>query len=73
MPKNRKRHNRKGAKSISIRTKFKIGGRKSGVSALQLSDAELEAKLETVRKKDRNKLRRVWEARRSAMSEETAL
>jgi hypothetical protein len=71
MPKNRKRNSQKGAKSISIRTKFKIGGRKSGISAIQMSDEELAAKLKTVRKRDRNKLRRVWEARRSAMSEET--
>ena len=63
MPKNRRRNNQKGAKSTSIRTKFKIGGRKSGVGAKQLSDEELQRKLSTVRKKDRNKLRRILEHR----------
>jgi hypothetical protein len=63
MPKNRRRNNQKGAKSISIRTKFKLGGRKSGIGAKQLSDDELQRKLNTVRKKDRNKLRRILEHR----------
>jgi hypothetical protein len=56
MPKNRKRSPHKGAKSIAIRTKFKIGGRKSGIAANELSNDEVKAKLESVRKKDRNKL-----------------
>ena len=63
MPKNRKRNNSKGAKSLSIRTKFKIGGRKSGRGALQMSDAELEKALEHCRKRDRNKLMLAWRAR----------
>ena len=63
MPKNRKRNNKPGGKSVAIRTKNKIGGRKSGTAAEQLSNNELEQKLKTVRKRDRNKLRRVWENR----------
>ena len=63
MPKNRRRNNRKGAKSISIRTKHKIGGRKSSVGTNAMSDAELIAKLKTCRKRDRNKLRRAWASR----------
>lgn len=65
MPKNRKRNTQKGAKSISIRTKNKIGGRKSGVGTNTMTNAELESKLETCRKRDRNKLRRAWEERTS--------
>ena len=59
MPKNRRRHNRKGAKSLSIRTKFKIGGRKGNRGAEQMSNNELQEKLSQVRKKDRNKLRQI--------------
>lgn len=63
MPKNRRRNNQKGAKSISIRTKFKIGGRKSAKGAKQMSDSELESELERCRKRDRNKLILAWRAR----------
>ena len=66
MPKNRRRNVEKGAKSIAIRTKHKIGGRKSGTGTGTMTDAELETKLETCRKRDGNKLRRAWEARRKA-------
>lgn len=59
MPKHRQRQNRSGAKSIGIRTKHKLGGRKSGTGALTLSNIELESKLTSVRKRDRNKLRQV--------------
>ena len=62
MPKNRRRNTEKGAKSISIRTKNKIGGRKSGKSAGQMStDAILF--MQNVRKRDRNKLRRALAGR----------
>ena len=55
MPKNRKRVVQSGAKSIAIRTKFKIGGRKSGQGVKQMSmDALLMGK---ARHRDRNKLR----------------
>ena len=60
MPKNRKRANRKGAKSISIRTKHKIGGRKAGIGASTLTENELAKRLRTCRKRDKNKLRRAW-------------
>ena len=60
MPKNRQRAIRKGAKSLSIRTKFKIGGRKSNKGALQMSENELAKALKTCRKRDRNKLTRAW-------------
>lgn len=60
MPKNRKRV--RGAKSIGIRTKHKIGGRSSGRGAKQMSLTELERAMRSCRKKDRNKLRRAWEA-----------
>lgn len=52
MPKNRKRNPQKGAKSISIRTKFKIGGRKSSQSVKQMSDSDLVAKTRTARPRD---------------------
>lgn len=64
MPKYRRRSNRTGAKSQSLHISFKIGGRKSGTSAHRLSNDELERKLTTVRKRDRNKLRRIWELRK---------
>ena len=63
MPKNRKRVIQTGAKSIAIRTKHKIGGRKSGQGTNSMSKTELESKLATVRKRDRNKLRRAIEGR----------
>ncbi len=63
MPQNRKRSIVKGAKSMGIRTKNKIGGRKSGMGAKQISSSEIEKMLGTVRKRDRNKLRRVLENR----------
>lgn len=63
MPKNRKRSNEKGAKSIAIRTKHKIGGRKSSLGTSKMSNTELESKLENCRKRDRNKLRRALDNR----------
>jgi len=60
MPKNRKRV--RGAKSLSIRTKNKIGGRRSGRGAGQMSLTELERAMRSCRKRDHNKLRRAWEA-----------
>lgn len=62
MPKNRKRLQQPGAKSVSIRTKHKIGGRKSGTGAKQMSDEDLLKALGNCRKRDRNKLRRAFEA-----------
>jgi hypothetical protein len=63
MPKNRRRNTEKGAKSIAVRTKHKIGGRKSGMGTNLMSTDELDAKLFTCRKRDRNKLRRAFAAR----------
>ena len=63
MPKNRKRTPVPGAKSLSIRTKHKIGSRKSGRGCNQMSTKELHEILPTVAKRDRNMLRRMLEAR----------
>ena len=59
MPKNRKRVIQKGAKSLAIRTKHKIGGRKSGKGVNQMSASEIAKALASGRKRDRNKLMRV--------------
>jgi hypothetical protein len=56
MPKNRKRVMQKGAKSESIRTKHKIGGRKSSKGVKQMSLADMEAIAATCRPRDRFKL-----------------
>jgi hypothetical protein len=58
MPKNRKRVMQKGAKSESIRTKHKIGGRKSSKGVKQLSLSEMQRLVETCRPRDRFKLTR---------------
>ena len=52
MPKNRKRAIQKGAKSIAIRTKHKIGGRKSNKGLKQTSTRELLDMLDRCRKRD---------------------
>jgi len=62
MPKNRRRRVLAGAKSIAIRTKNKIGGRKSGRGTGQMSTDDIVF-LKNFRKRDRNKLRRALEAR----------
>lgn len=56
MPKNRKRNSAKGAKSLSIRTKFKIGGRKGSKGVKQIATSELNRLLATCRPKDRHKV-----------------
>lgn len=56
MPKNRKRVLQKGAKSESVRTKFKVGGRKSGRGVNQMSRVAIIAALRTARSRDHNKL-----------------
>lgn len=63
MPKNRKRVPQPGGKSLSIRTKAKIGGRKSSTGAFQLSTVEIEGMMLKVRKRDRNKLLQQLKAR----------
>lgn len=56
MPKNRKRVIQSGAKSIAVRTKFKIGGRKSNKGVKQMSNTELRTSLKTCRPRDRHKI-----------------
>ena len=56
MPKNRKRVIQPGAKSESVRTKHKIGGRKSSRGVKQMSFADLEKLAKTCRPRDRFKL-----------------
>ena len=56
MPKNRKRVIQKGAKSVSIRTKHKIGGRKSGNGVKQMSTKDLTDMLPRLRKRDYRKV-----------------
>ena len=63
MPKSRKRVNQPGAKSEAIRTKNKIGGRKSSRGTSTMSDDAILKALLSCRKRDRNKLRRAFEAR----------
>lgn len=63
MPKNRKRVVQPGAKSLAIRTKFKLGGRKASRGAKQIGLKELGEMLTTVAKRDRNMLRRIIEVR----------
>lgn len=64
MPKNRRRSKEPGAKSVSIRTKFKLGGRKSSErGAKQLSFNDLIS-LKNVRARDKNKLFQVIKDRR---------
>ena len=57
MPKNRQRVAQPGAKSIGIRTKFKIGGRKASRGAKQIGLKELTEMLKTCAKRDHNMLR----------------
>lgn len=63
MPKSRKRAIAKGAKSTAIRTKFKIGTRKSSQGAKQTSTKEITEMLGRVRKRDRNMLRDILATR----------
>jgi len=56
MPKNRKRSNQKGAKSVAIRTKHKIGGRKSSKGAKQLATKELLNMIPRARKRDQARI-----------------
>ena len=63
MPQNRKRAIMPGAKSTSIRTKNKIGGRKSGRGTGTISTDDLETGLFNCRKRDRNKMRRAYAER----------
>ena len=55
MPKSRKRQIQPGAKSIAIRTKNKIGGRKSSRGTNTMSDEDLIKTLGNCRKRDHNK------------------
>jgi len=53
----------KGGKNLPIRIKNKIGGRKSNRGVTDMTNKELGLLLNTVRKRDRNKLRRALEVR----------
>lgn len=63
MPKHRERAAQKGAKSTVVRTKNKIGGRKSGKGTNKMSEKELTEIMGEVRKRDKNKLREALERR----------
>ena len=63
MPKNRKRVIQSGAKSVSIRTKHKIGGRKSGKGTGTMTNRELHDAYLRGRPRDRNKLLKAATAR----------
>ena len=52
MPKNRKRVIQKGAKSVAIRTKHKVGGRKSATGTRQMSTRDIQGRLGSARKRD---------------------
>ena len=56
MPKNRKQAKAKGAKSLSVVTKNKLGGRKSALGTNKISNDELVKMFSKVKKKDKNKL-----------------
>lgn len=58
MPKTRKRVVTSSAKSVAVKIKDKIGGRKSFQTVHRMSLEELTKTLEGCKKKDRNKLRR---------------
>ena len=66
MPKNRKFV--KGGSNLNVRTKFKVGGRKSARGAKQMSDEEINKIMGSVRKRDRNKLLRALDSRMSLPS-----
>ena len=56
MPKNRKRVMQNGAKSESVRTKHKIGGRRSSKGVKQTSTKDLLAMVKNVSKRDYHKI-----------------
>ena len=57
MSKTRKQSAKKSSKSLPVRVKYKLGGRKSNKSALDLSDEQLiEAYNNPTRKRDRLKI-----------------
>ena len=75
MPKTRNAKRRGGsmAKSDPLRFKFKLGGRKSSVSALRLSDDELLKKFFSPGKsKDKQKIQQVLQARKVEIVEPVA-
>lgn len=57
MAKTRKQNPKKGAKSLVVQVKFKLGGRKGTKSALSLTNEELLAQAaKPIRKRDKSKL-----------------
>ena len=69
MPKTRRRNNQKGAKSIAVRIKHKIGGRKSTRGVKQMSTDALEKAFTKCRRKDRAKIWREYSRRQRATIE----
>jgi len=63
MPKNRKRVIQKGAKSVSVRTKYKIGGRKSNTGGKNLCREALQEYRDKGRKRDKNKIEKILRGR----------
>lgn len=65
MSKTRKQNPKRASKSLPIKIKYKLGGRKSNKSALMLSDEQLvEAYNNPTRKRDRPKIMRVMNKRK---------
>lgn len=60
MSKTRKRNTQKGAKSIAVRIKHKIGGRKSTRGLRQMSMKEIGEATQKGRPRDRAKAVREW-------------
>lgn len=64
MSKTRRINPKRASKSLPIRVKYKLGGRKSNKSALMLTDEQLvESYHNPVRKRDRSKILAVANSR----------
>lgn len=63
MPKTRKRRIQAGAKSIAVRIKKKVGGRKSTKGLNQMADWDLWETRERARPRDRQKITRELDRR----------
>jgi len=68
MPKVRERSNRRGAKSLTVRNKFRLGLRKNGISAHSLSTEVLISQyFEPKLPKDKHKIGQVLHLRNVAI------
>ena len=63
MPKTRRRNNQKGAKSIAVRIKHKIGGRKSTRGLRQMSMKDISHASQNGRPRDKAKAWREFQRR----------